>query len=233
MKKRNLIMLGAVAAAAGLVGTTLGVPSAEAHGAAMMPGSRTYLCWVDGHTDQGDIQPTNPACQAALDAGGANAYYNWFAVLRSDGAGRTEGFVPDGQLCSAGAEVYDFSGFDLVRDDWPLTHLTAGDSIEVRYNMWAHHPGTFDLYVTNDNYDPNEPLTWADIEDEPFASVTDPPSVGSPGSEDSYYHWEANLPEDKQGQHVIYSVWTRSDSEETFYGCSDVVFDGGSGEVTF
>jgi hypothetical protein len=30
---------------------------------------------------------------------------------------------------------------------------------------------------------------------------------------------------------VIYSVWERSDSEETFYGCSDVSFDGGGGEI--
>ncbi|MDQ0948977.1 cellulase/cellobiase CelA1 [Streptomyces phaeochromogenes] len=27
-------------------------------------------------------------------------------------------------------------------------------------------------------------------------------------------------------------VWQRSDSAETFYSCSDVVFDGGNGEVT-
>ncbi len=27
-------------------------------------------------------------------------------------------------------------------------------------------------------------------------------------------------------------VWQRSDSQETFYSCSDVVFDGGNGEVT-
>lgn len=233
MKKRKWIMLGAAAAAVGLVGTTLGAPSAEAHGAAVVPGSRTYLCWVDGLSEQGNIQPNNPACQAALDQGGSNAFYNWFAVLRSDGGGRTEGFIPDGQLCSGAAEVYDFSGFDQARDDWPTTHLTAGDTLEVRYNKWAHHPGRFDLYVTNDSYNPNEPLGWDDLEDEPFASVDDPPSVGNPGSEDSYYYWNAQLPEGKQGRHIIYSVWTRSDSQETFYGCSDVVFDGGNGEVTF
>ncbi|WP_436995102.1 cellulose binding domain-containing protein [Streptomyces sp. enrichment culture] len=28
-------------------------------------------------------------------------------------------------------------------------------------------------------------------------------------------------------------VWSRSDSNETFYSCSDVVFDGGNGEVVF
>lgn len=29
--------------------------------------------------------------------------------------GRTTGFLPDGRLCSGGATVYDFSGFDLNR----------------------------------------------------------------------------------------------------------------------
>ena len=55
---------------------------------------------------------------------GANSLYNWFSVLRSDAGGRTVGFIPDGQLCSGGNP--GFSGYDLARTDWPLTHLTAG-----------------------------------------------------------------------------------------------------------
>ena len=45
------------------------------------------------------------------------------------------------------------------------------------------------------------------------------------------YYWDVQLPAGKTGRHVVYSVWQRSDSAETFYGCSDVVFDGGNGEV--
>lgn len=206
--------------------------SASAHGAPMSPGSRTYLCWKYSLSDTGEIKPTNPACQAALDQGGSNAFYNWFAVLRSDGAGQTEGFIPDGELCSGAATVYDFSGFDLARDDWPYTHVTAGATYEITYNMWAAHPGTFRMYITEDTYDANETLTWADIEDEPFYTVTDPASRGSVGTEDGAYYWDATLPSDKSGRHIIYTVWERSDSNETFYSCSDVVFDGGNGEVT-
>jgi predicted carbohydrate-binding protein with CBM5 and CBM33 domain len=65
-----------------------------------------------------------------------------------------------------------------------------------------------------------------------FSTVTDPPSVGNPGSIDSYYYWNAMLPANKTGYHIIYSVWARSASTETFYGCSDVVLDGGNGQVT-
>ncbi|GAA4096155.1 lytic polysaccharide monooxygenase [Actinomadura miaoliensis] len=198
----------------------------------MVPGSRTYLCWKDGLTSTGAIQPKNPACAAAVAQSGTNSLYNWFAVLRSDGAGRMRGFIPDGKLCSGDAKVYDFSGFDLPRNDWPVTHLTSGAQIQMRYNKWAAHPGTFRSYITKDSWSPTRPLTWDDLEEQPFDSVTDPPSVGSPGSESAYYYWNARLPSGKSGRHLIYSVWQRSDSQETFYNCSDVVFDGGNGEVT-
>jgi chitin-binding protein len=67
---------------------------AAAHGAAMTPGARTYLCWKDGLTPTGEIRPNNPACAAAVAESGANSLYNWFSVLRSDANGRTVGFMP-------------------------------------------------------------------------------------------------------------------------------------------
>ncbi len=207
---------------------------AEAHGALMVAGSRTFLCYQDGITSTGQIVPQNPACQAAVSRSGITPLYNWFAVGNRSGAtsGGTVGFIPDGKLCSGDSNYYDFSGFDLASADWPRTHLTSGATIQYRYNKWAAHPGSFRLYVSKDGWNPNRPLTWADMETTPFFSVTDPPSVGNPGSINSYYYWNAPLPSNKTGRHIIYSVWARSDSSETFYGCSDVVFDGGNGEVT-
>ncbi|MBR7678793.1 lytic polysaccharide monooxygenase, partial [Streptomyces daliensis] len=68
-----------------------------------------------------------------------------------DGAGRTEGFIPDGQLCSGGTGgPYDFTGFNLPRDDWPFTHVSAGAQMQFRYNAWAAHPGEFRSYITKD-----------------------------------------------------------------------------------
>ncbi|MGI5202024.1 lytic polysaccharide monooxygenase [Spirillospora sp. CA-108201] len=231
-RRRRALAAGAVLGPAMIAGALLTAAPASAHGAMMTPGSRTYLCWKDGLSPTGQIVPHNPACAAAVAQSGPNSLYNWFAVLRSDGAGRTRGFIPDGRLCSGGAVVYDFGGYDLARGDWPVTHLTSGADIEFRYNKWAAHPGTFRTYITKDSWSPTRPLAWDDLEDQPFSSVTDPPSVGSPGSEGAYYHWNARLPSGKSGRHLLYTVWQRSDSNETFYGCSDVVFDGGSGEVT-
>ncbi|MGW3360083.1 lytic polysaccharide monooxygenase auxiliary activity family 9 protein [Streptomyces bungoensis] len=225
---RTLLALLTALPALGLV-LVAGTPAA-AHGTPMKPGSRTFLCWQDALTDTGEIKPVNPACKAAQQAGGTTPFYNWFSVLRSDGAGRTRGFVPDGQLCSGGNP--NFAGFDLARDDWPVTHLTAGATMDFSYNAWAAHPGSFRVYVTKDGYDPAKPLTWDEMEDQPFLTVDHPPLNGTPGTVEAHYAWSGKLPSAKSGRHVIYMVWQRSDSAETFYSCSDVVFDGGNGEVT-
>jgi chitin-binding protein len=213
-----------------LVMSVLTGTPAWAHGAFMQPGSRTFLCWKDGLTSTGEIKPKNPACAAAVAQSGTNSLYNWFSVLRSDGAGRTRGFIPDGQLCSGGNTNY--SGFDLPNANWPVTHLTSGANYQFRYNKWAAHPGWFYLYVTKDGWDPTKPLTWDSLETDPFLVADHPADTGPVGSVDGYYYWSGNLPAHKTGKHIIYSVWKRSDSNETFYGCSDVVFDGGNGEVT-
>ena len=119
-----------------------------------------------------------------------------------------------------------YAAYDAPADDWPATRLTSGAPWTVHYNAWAAHPGQFRLYVTRDGYDPLQPLTWDSLESEPF-SVWDETVPNGQGE----YYWDVQLPAGKTGRHVVYSVWQRSDSAETFYGCSDVVFDGGNGEV--
>lgn len=215
--------------ALGLVVVTSG-SRAEAHGTPMKPASRTFLCWQDALTGTGEIKPVNPACRAAAQESGTTPFYNWFSVLRSDGAGRTRGFVPDGELCSGGNP--SFTGFNTPGADWPLTHLTSGATVDFAYNAWAAHPGSFYVYITRDGYDPTQPLTWDDMEETPFLTVDHPPLNGSPGTVEANYSWSGTLPAGKDGRDVIYMVWQRSDSQETFYSCSDVVFDGGNGEVT-
>jgi Cellulose binding domain/Lytic polysaccharide mono-oxygenase, cellulose-degrading len=64
-----------------------------------------------------------------------------------------------------------------------------------------------------------------------FWSATDPPQSGPPGAF-NYYSWDMTLPAGKTGRHIIFIQWVRSDSQENFFSCSDVVFDGGHGEVT-
>ncbi len=183
----------------------------QAHGALEMPASRTYACFVEDPQN-----PTTPACQAAITAGGTQPLYDWFAVRRSDGAGRTTGFIPDGELCSGGNP--EFAAYDAPRADWPATNIASGSRFTFTYGAWVPHPGYFRFYVTNSTYDPTKPLTWSEMNTTPFLTVNPEPAVVN-----GVYTMTGTLPV-MTGRQIIYSVWTRSDSTETFYGCSDVVF---------
>lgn len=230
--RRKLILAGVVTILSAMTTAILTAPPASAHGAMESIGSRTFLCYEDGLTSTGQVVPQNPACQAAVANSGVTPLYNWFAVGNRTAAGGTVGTIPDGKLCSGNSNYFDFSGFDQARSDWPMTHLTAGATVTIKYNKWAAHPGTFNLFITKPGWDPTKPLTWAELESTPFSTVTDPPSVGDPGSVNSYYDWTATLPANVTGYNIIFSQWVRSDSTENFLGCSDVVFDGGNGNVT-
>jgi predicted carbohydrate-binding protein with CBM5 and CBM33 domain len=219
---RAMAITLAVSVLSGLA--VLAATTAQAHGATTSPGSRTYLCYQDGLLAGGDLKPSNAACAQAVATGGTQPLYDWFGVLRSDGAGRTVGFIPDGQLCAGGTTKW--AAYDVPGTNWPATRLTSGADFTVHYNAWAAHPGQFRLYVTKDGYDPTKALKWSDLESTPFSTWDETTPNGN-----AEYYWNVKLPSGKTGRHLIYSVWQRSDSQETFYGCADVVFDGGTGQV--
>ena len=224
---RTLSFLGA-----GLLAVTLaGLPTpASAHGVAMEPGSRSFLCYKD-MIASGNQTPSNPACAAAVAQTGTTPLYNWFGVLDSNGGGRTKGYIPDGELCSGGHNgPYNFSSYNAARSDWPTTHLTAGSTTQVKYSNWAAHPGRFDVYITKDGWTPNQPLAWDDLT--LTQTVSNPPQAGGAGSDGGNYYWNLQLPQGRTGKHMLFIHWIRSDSQENFYSCSDVEFDGGNGEVT-
>ncbi|GAB7075699.1 lytic polysaccharide monooxygenase auxiliary activity family 9 protein [Streptomyces sp. JCM 18897] len=221
----------ALAAAAGVAAAVLSVPSpASAHGVSIMPGSRTNLCYKDLLQNSSTQMPSNPACADAVRQTGTTPLYNWFAVLDSNAGGGGAGYVPDGKLCSAGdRSPYDFSAYNAVRTDWPKTHLTSGATIQLKYSNWAAHPGKFEVYLTKSGWNPNQALAWGDLDH--LQTVTDPPQNGGVGTNEGHYYWNLQLPQ-RSGQHMLFIQWIRSDSQENFFSCSDVVFDGGSGEVT-
>ncbi|MFC8226733.1 lytic polysaccharide monooxygenase [Streptomyces sp. NPDC057287] len=224
---RTLSLLGA-----GLLALTLaGLPTpASAHGVAMEPGSRSYLCYKD-MIASGNQTPSNPACAAAVAQTGTTPLYNWFGVLDSNGGGRTSGYIPDGELCSGGHKgPYNFSAYNAARSDWPTTHLTAGSTTQVKYSNWAAHPGKFNVYITKAGWTPDQPLAWDDLT--LTQTVDNPPQAGGAGSDGGNYYWNLQLPQGRTGKHMLFIHWIRSDSQENFYSCSDVVFDGGNGEVT-
>lgn len=219
---RRLALLGALALTGATAVVAVTPQEAAAHGGLTFPATRTYACYVDaiaGGTG-GGLNPQNEMCRRLLEENGNYPFYNWFGNLLSNADGRHREVVPDGRLCGPGPQ---FSGVNTP-GAWPTTQVEPGQRVTFQYNAWARHPGRFDQYVTKDGWDPSQPLAWDDLEPLPFDSVVNPP-LRDGGPQGAEYYWDATLP-DKQGQHVIYSIWTRSDSPEAFYNCSDVNFGG-------
>jgi chitin-binding protein len=189
------------------------VPAAPAgaHGAPDDPLSRTLACAPGGPHEQSEV------CQAALAASDRAAFEDWDYLRVAGVAGQDREAVPDGELCSGGGE--QFAGLDLPRADWPATELEPGAEIAVSYRTTIPHQGVFRLYITVDGYDPTEPLAWSDLEPEPFLTAADPEIV------DGAYQLSGRLPDDKSGRHLIYTIWQNTDTPDTYYSCSDVVFD--------
>ncbi|MDX6741994.1 lytic polysaccharide monooxygenase [Actinocorallia sp. A-T 12471] len=200
------------------VGVTAGVAlvggPAGAHGALEFPLSRVLGCYQENPEN-----PSSAACKAAVAAGGAQQFYDWNGVRIGDAAGRHRQVVPDGRLCSAGNPA--FRGLDLARADWPATRLKAGADYTFKFRVTAVHKGGFELFITRDGYDASKPLTWADLESEPFVKAPSPTASGG------YYQLSGRVPAGKTGRHLIYAIWQRTDSPEAFYSCSDVVLGAG------
>lgn len=186
----------------------------QAHGAPEYPIARVYNCYKN---------PTLPACQAAITAGGPQAIYDWNGVNQGAAHGNHQAVVPDGQLCAGGQTK--FRGFDLARGDWPATAWSpaANGKYEFRYNATAPHRTLhWKFYLTRQGWNPaGAPLKWSDMD---LVEDLGPDRMVTSGGGKTYT-MALNLPA-RTGKHVLYSVWQRSDSGEAFYGCSDVDFGG-------
>ncbi|MET7468734.1 lytic polysaccharide monooxygenase [Micromonospora sp. NPDC005686] len=207
--RRALAALAAVAATVPLTAAP-----AAAHGAPTSPLSRAAACGPEGGRGR------TPACRAATAAGAAVREWDNIRVARIDGRDRER--IPDGELCSGGLSAY--RGLDLPRADWPATTLTAGASHTFRYRTTIPHRGTFRYYVTTGSYSPRGVLTWADLEEKPFLRVTDPPIRAGA------YEMRGRLPAGRTGRHIVYVIWQNSDTQDTYYSCSDVIFRPARGE---
>ncbi|ADO75682.1 lytic polysaccharide monooxygenase [Stigmatella aurantiaca] len=183
-----------------------------AHGSMEVPISRVYNCYKEGPES-----PDSAACKAAVAAGGTQAFYDWNGVRRGEANDQHRAQIPDGKLCSANNE--SFKALDLARSDWPARRIVPGSNgkFEFVYHVTAPHATKyFRFYVTRNGYNPSQPLKWSDLEATPFCEAT------SLTPQNSRYRVSCPLPAGKQGRHLIYNIWQRSDSPEAFYACIDV-----------
>lgn len=193
------IGVATVGAGVGLATVLATGGTAEAHGYVTTPTSRQAFCADGTVTDCGEIQYEPQSVEGPK--------------------GFPEGGPADGLICAGGNER--FAELDDPRGgSWPTTKLTAGASVSFDWTFTVgHSTSEFEYYVTKDSYDPSQPLTRADLEPEPFLTVS--MNGAQPGETASH---EGTLPAGKSGHHIILSVWNIADTGNAFYACSDVEF---------
>ena len=220
MRFGRLMRSAALLAVAPVAVAGLAASPANAHGTLGDPISRVAACYAEGPEN-----PRSEMCVRLVEENGTQPLYDWHEVNIANADGQHREIIPDGRLCSAGRDKY--SALDNP-GDWAstaVTSLPSGGDHTFEYTAAVPHAGYIEYYVTTDDWDPSTPLTWDELEPEPFA-VDD-----QPVAENGSYTMTARLPQ-KSGQHLIYTIWQRTDSPEAFYTCSDVTFGGSSAEVT-
>lgn len=193
-RKIALAVLGVLALA--LPVATAG--SAYGHGWVMSPPSRPDLCSTGVVQGCGQIQ--------------------WEPQSVEGPGGFPHGGPADGTLCSGGNGR--FSELDDPRGgNWPAEQVSAGSQSFSWHHTARHVTEDWRYYITNNGYDPAQPLTRADLDLEPFLTVSGnfeqpPPDVTHRGV----------LP-DRSGRHLILAVWEIGDTANAFYNCIDVEFN--------
>lgn len=190
-----------------------------AHGSVDEPVSRIYNCYNELQKGQ-----LSSACQAAVNAGGSQMLYDWNAVRNSipDYSSDIPNFkavVPDGSLCGGGNSEY--SGINIIRDDWVSTKVTSGSKTFTWKATAQHNPSKWYFYLTTEKYDPSQPLTWENLA-----------LIGREGdihaTAGGHYTLKMELPQ-RTGKHLLYVIWQRIDpAGEAFFSCSDLYFDSSS-----
>ncbi len=203
-----------------IFGTTVLPEQSWGHGTMVVPPSRVHECRFNGNPENHQ----DPACRAAVAAGGTQAMYDWNGVRQGNANGQHQAIIPDGQHCSGGNPT--FRGLDILRSDWRTTSIApdASGQFEFVYTATAPH-ATQDMifYVTPEGFDPTQPLRWNELEE--FCRLGQVPLENIPGGGRGY-RMKCPLPQ-RTGKHVIFHIWQRSDSPEAFYSCNDVEFMGG------
>ncbi|MCP2333551.1 MULTISPECIES: lytic polysaccharide monooxygenase auxiliary activity family 9 protein [Actinoalloteichus] len=181
-----------------LLGVTAFAGTAQGHGWTQNPASRQDHCASGAVTGCGEIQ--------------------WEPQSVEGPKGFPASGPADGTICAGGNGR--FSQLDDPRGaGWPTTPLTSGANHEFRWQISVSHAtSSWRYFVTRDGWNPNQPLSRAQLEPAPFLSLDyggqRPPSV---------FAHSGTLP-NKSGHHVILAVWDIADTGNAFYACSDVRF---------
>ncbi|MBY0600191.1 lytic polysaccharide monooxygenase [Bacillus bingmayongensis] len=183
--------------AAGIIGITAVPESAYAHGFVEKPGSRAALCSQN---------------YGALNLNCGNVMYEPQSLEARKGF--PQDGPTDGKIASAGGL---FGGIldQQTPDRWFKNTITGGANTFTWKYTATHPTSKWHYYITKKGWDPNKPLTRADLE--PIGTVEHDGSQAT----NNLTH-TINVPTDRSGYHVILAVWDVYDTSNAFYNVIDV-----------
>jgi lytic cellulose monooxygenase (C4-dehydrogenating) len=251
-----LILLALVLPATVVVIATVKAQDASAHGTVINPMTRNYGCLQRWTTNGASFQdPTmaqkDPMCWQAWQAD-PSAMWNWNGLYQDNAGGRTSSYtgetgltpqdvipnhmraVPDGSLCSGGRSASGrYNALDKP-GNWVPTRLP--NNFTLTLHDGARHGSDYNLvYITKPGFNvQTQPLRWSDLE---LVKVGPRvmPGVGSPGGNQTLSGVNVGIDVNagsRTGQHIVFTIWQASHSDQSYYLCSDVVFGQGSGPGT-
>ncbi|MFB7158507.1 lytic polysaccharide monooxygenase [Lysinibacillus sp. NPDC056232] len=188
--------ISAALLAAGIMGIAM-APNASAHGFVEKPASRAALC---------------SQSYGALNLSCGRVMYEPQSLEAKKGF--PQGGPVDGKIASAGGQ------FDGILDQqsvnrWFKNTITGGpNTFKWKYTQ-SHLTSKWHYYITKKGWDPNKPLTRADLE--PIGTVE---HNGTEASTNLTH--TINVPTDRSGYHVILAVWDVSNTANAFYNVIDV-----------
>ncbi|WP_051217243.1 lytic polysaccharide monooxygenase [Paenibacillus assamensis] len=174
------------------VGSLAAADKASAHGYMESPSSRALLCKQGTNTKCGAIQ---------YEPQSVEAIGNFPAAGPKDGEITGGGIFP---------ELYE-----QTADRWQKQTLNSGKQTFTWHLTAPHATKEWKYYITKKDWNPNKPLTRADLEQ--FCYYYD--GGKKPSKTTSH---ECEVPSDRSGYHLILGVWEIADTPNAFYQVIDV-----------
>ncbi|MGX7825402.1 lytic polysaccharide monooxygenase auxiliary activity family 9 protein [Actinokineospora sp. 24-640] len=188
---------------------------ASAHGSTTDPASRNYGCWQRwGHDFQNPAMATqDPMCWQAWQDN-TNAMWNWNGLYRENLQGNHQGAIPNGQLCSGG--LTDNGRYRSMDKPGRWQAATKPRQFTLTVTDQARHGADYiRVYITRQGFDPTtQTLGWSNLE-----HVTQTGRYAPDGA----YRVNVNAGT-RTGRHVVYTIWQASHMDQSYYFCSDVIF---------
>jgi predicted carbohydrate-binding protein with CBM5 and CBM33 domain len=192
-----------------------------AHGYVLNPPSRALLCSSRNGTEG---FTRNRDCGEAA---------TWGDTQSMEGLGGfPERGVPDGQIASAGPIRAGNHNLDFQRLNeqtstrWTRVPMQSGQRTFQWFVAVPHRTLNWQFFITQPNWNPNQPLTRASFEAQPFCQQLIPPPFPQPPL-GAQLPISCNVPQ-RTGYQIILAIWTIQDTPMAFYNVIDADFSAGS-----